>query len=241
MNGYTMLDQKRVGEVGEAVTMVLFTFLGTNNLRAFCDVRHEKDFREMDVDFIIMADGRVLYVEVKTDTYVNTGNMFIEIWSSKEAQTPGCFLKTKARYLFYFFVNGLTFVIEVKPFMKWIERNKYRFRTKTVPNSSGYHSEGYLVPLEEVSKLPCVTQIEPLKILGEAGIYIPPKVITTEEWVAKSKTWLHPVSADNLNLSTGFHLPYTARVYSAADASRIKCDASRLSRFLKISGEKQVG
>ena len=240
MNGYTMLDQKRVGEVGEAVAMVSFTFLGEGKLHAFCDVRHEKDFREIDVDFIIMADGRVLYVEVKTDTYVNTGNMFIEIWSSKEAQTPGCFLKTKARYLFYFFVNGLTFVIEVKPFMEWFEKTKHRFQTKTVPNSSGYHSEGYLVPIEEVSKLPWVTKIEPLKMLGEAGIYIPTKVITTEEWVAKSKAWLHPVSADTFNLSTGFNLPYTARVYSAADAKRIKCGTSGISSILKSAGVKSV-
>lgn len=161
-----MQDSVKVGELGEKAVM---DFLLTKNyVQNYLDVRGDKTYWEKDVDYFVMFIDKSCHpIEIKTDTYSHTGNIFYEDISCIERNTPGCFQKTKARWLFYYFVNdGTLYIIHVKKFREWYEGNKHRFRTTTVTNEildknrrhtgKFFHSSGHLIPRAEIELLDCV-------------------------------------------------------------------------------------
>ena len=161
-----MQDSVKVGELGEKA--VLNFLLTKNYVQSYFDVRGEKAYLEKDVDYIIMFIDKSRHpIEIKTDTYSHTGYIFYEFISCIERNTLGCFQKTKARWIFYYFVNdGTLYIIHVRKFRYWYEENKCRFKTATVTNEildengkhtgKFFHSNGHLIPRVEIEHLDCV-------------------------------------------------------------------------------------
>ena len=73
------------------------------------NVEEDPAYQEHDVDLLwtIMERGRlrIIPVEIKGDRYHQTGNFFFETVSNEGKGTAGCFLYTKAEWLFYYFVE----------------------------------------------------------------------------------------------------------------------------------------
>lgn len=136
---YNFSDSIVVGTSGEKK---IFDYLKKNpHVKNVKDVRDISKYQSADIDCIaIMSNGDELAVEIKTDTYTS-GNFFFETESSKEAGTLGCLYKTKAQFLFYYFVNyGELYIIDMPAFLAWFEENKHNanFKKKEVKNNSRY-------------------------------------------------------------------------------------------------------
>lgn len=120
------------------------------------DIQDDIDTRKTDVDLIIvdakdMDFLRTFKVEVKTDRYFNTGNYFFETISNKNKGTLGCFLYTKADYIYYYFIDVKELhIIPVKVTRKWFLKNIDRFPKKWTSTRGAedilYSSEGRIVP-----------------------------------------------------------------------------------------------
>lgn len=161
-----MQDSLKVGELGEKA--VLNFLLAKGYVQNYLDVRGDKVYWEKDVDYLIVfIDGSYHLIEVKADTYSHTGYIFYEFLSCVEKNTLGCFQKTKAKWVFYYFVNdGTLYVIHVEKFRDWYEKNKHRFKISTVKNEilnkdgtrtgKFFHSRGHLIPRAEIELLDCI-------------------------------------------------------------------------------------
>lgn len=126
------------------------------------DVRNDRTFQKIDVDFLMTLDDNVEYkVEVKTDTY-KSGNIYYETISSQESDTEGCFEKTQADYLFYYFINwGYLYIFSMPEYKDWFGKMENEFiekgYQKQVKNSgyknSQYTSIGYAYPVSILEDL----------------------------------------------------------------------------------------
>ena len=109
---------------------------------------------------------RVIPVEVKGDRYHHTGNFFFETVSNEGKGTPGCFLYTKAEWLFYYFLEvGTLYCLPVGKVRPWFVQNMIRFkeqRTSTPTRSgSNYVTIGRLVPITAVlTQVPNILQFQ---------------------------------------------------------------------------------
>jgi hypothetical protein len=125
------------------------------------NVEEEAAYQEHDVDLLwSFVDGegqlRVIPVEVKGDRYHRTGNFFFETVSNEGRGTTGCFLYTKADWLFYYFVESQTlYCLPMHAVRPWFEANLHRFRERrtSTPVANGkkrYVTVGRLVPIDVV-------------------------------------------------------------------------------------------
>lgn len=125
------------------------------------NVEDDAGYQEHDVDLLwsfIDGEGhlRVVPVEVKGDRYHRTGNFFFETVSNEGKGTTGCFLYTKAEWLFYYFVDsGALYCLPMHGVRPWFEENMDRFseRRTSTPVASGqesYVTVGRLVPIQAV-------------------------------------------------------------------------------------------
>lgn len=137
----------RTGSIGEeSVLQFLKVSKSTKNIM---DVRYDKFFQELDVDFIQEThNNEFRKIEVKTDTKAhNTGNLAYEHTSNKHYNTIGCFEKTKADYIFYYLTeNKNLYIFHTETLRGYININKNRFREVNM----GDNALGYLVKLEEL-------------------------------------------------------------------------------------------
>jgi hypothetical protein len=119
--------------------------------------------REMDIDLIVYRKNSEYEppetVEVKVDTQGHkTGNLALETISNEVRGTVGCFMRTRAKHFFYYFVEtGELYRFETEIFRDWfireLESRPNRWRTFTTHTNLGsrlYPSYGRLVPLEEI-------------------------------------------------------------------------------------------
>jgi hypothetical protein len=116
-------------------------------------------YQEYDVDLlwaVVERSGRlrIIPIEIKGDTYHQTGNFFFETISNESKGTPGCFLYTKAKWLFYYFVEaGVLYCLpmgQVRPwFYTYMERFEER-KTSTPVGNETYVTVGRLVPIQTV-------------------------------------------------------------------------------------------
>lgn len=143
-----MADCLAFGKKGE--DQVIQYLLSQDYSLGLVDVRAERAAQQADVDFLLLRDNDVLCsIEVKTDSY-SSGNMFFE--EKSDETRDGCMVVTKADYLFYFFINeSVLYIIRIKPFRKWYERNKRRFRyipqvKNETPGWKPYAASGRLIP-----------------------------------------------------------------------------------------------
>lgn len=123
------------------------------------NVEHDAAYQAHDVDLlwtVLGANGRlrVIPVEVKGDRYHQTGNFFFETISNAGKNTPGCFLYTRAKWLFYLFVDaGTLYCLPVDRVRPWFLHNQDRFEpraTSTPVGGSRYVTIGSLVPIDVV-------------------------------------------------------------------------------------------
>ena len=137
----------RTGVLGEEV---VYNFLLRNSQTSnVLDVRDDKVFQKLDVDFIQeLISGGTRMIEVKTDTQAHyTKNLAYEHTSNKYYNTIGCFEKTKADYIFYYLTeNKNLYILHTETLRSYIHTNKNRFREVNM----GDNALGYLVKLEEL-------------------------------------------------------------------------------------------
>ena len=116
------------------------------NVKTILDVRDDKNFQSMDIDFLMQTtDLQVVPIEVKTDYQAQeTGNIVYELTTSGNI---GCFEKTQAWYVAYFVPKTKqVHMINVKALRKFIELNK----PKEI--RMGDNATGYLIPIANLIK-----------------------------------------------------------------------------------------
>ena len=135
-------------------------------------VEDDPAYQEMDVDLLwSIVDGegnlRIIPVEVKGDRYHRTGNFFFETVSNEGKGTAGCFLYTKADWLFYYFVEiGRLYCLPMHGIRPWFDAHMHRFRERrtSTPVARGqdrYITVGRLVPIQTVlDEVPGILQYQ---------------------------------------------------------------------------------
>lgn len=138
----------RTGVLGEEV---VYNFLVKDSRTSkVIDVREDKIFQKLDVDFIQeLTNGISRMIEVKTDTQAHyTKNLAYEHTSNKYYNTIGCFEKTKADYIFYYLTETKeVYILDTLKLRQYVRVNKNRFREV----SMGDNALGYLIKLEELT------------------------------------------------------------------------------------------
>jgi hypothetical protein len=124
---------------------------------AIHNVEDDPAFQTYDVDLlwtVLSKDDslRTIPVEVKGDHYHQTGNFFFETTSNESKQTPGCFLYTKAEWLFYLFTEiSRLYCLPMKEARPWFSHHQHQFpeRRTSTPTKDGqaYITVGRLVPI----------------------------------------------------------------------------------------------
>ena len=167
---YDFSGRDKLGKIGEAVCQeYLKTWSCVKNIE---NVRNNKDYQKKDIDIVMtLKDEQVVTVEVKTDSYIS-GNMFYETISDDVKNEVGCFEKTEADFIFYYFINPQyrkAYVFNTEYLRDWVHKHKDEFTLKRVFNYS-YCSWGYAFPLDRLEKdledsltivdLSCVEDIE---------------------------------------------------------------------------------
>ena len=92
-------DSLKNGGYGEHAVWNMFNKMP--KVRSVVDVREDKMFQSLDIDFLVEnIDRQFSTIEVKTDYKAHeTGNIVYEVTTSGNI---GCFEKTKAKYKAYF-------------------------------------------------------------------------------------------------------------------------------------------
>ncbi len=122
------------------------------------DVTGLKEYHETDIDFLMEIKNRKIAVELKTDYYENPRNLFYEDISSLEKNSLGCFNKTKANVLIYFFKHSKDIYIfyNMNKFKDYYEENYSKFSRKEVTNNrydgSRYTCVGRTIPLKIIER-----------------------------------------------------------------------------------------
>lgn len=119
-------------------------------------MEHDPTYQRQDIDLIwtrFLPDDslKICTIEVKGDRYYQTGNYFFETVSNEGKNTPGCFLYTRADYIFYYFVAERELHILPMPATRtWFlaHLNNFRERKTATPVAPGeaYVTVGRLVP-----------------------------------------------------------------------------------------------
>jgi hypothetical protein len=136
------------------------------------NVEEEPAYQEHDVDLLwsfVDSDGllRILSIEIKGDRYHRTGNFFFETISNEGKGTTGCFLYTRADWLFYYFLEiGRLYCLPMYGVRPWFDANMHRFRERrtSTPVNNGlehYITVGRLVPIQTVlDEVPGILQYQ---------------------------------------------------------------------------------
>lgn len=138
-----------IGEKGEEE---IIKFLQKNtNIKEIKNVSNIDEYRLKDIDLIVhFKNGQSYSLEIKTDTF-DSGNIFYETLSCIETQTLGCFEKTQADYIFYFFIKTKElYILKTNEYRKWFHTNIDKFNRKEIPNMSRsnkslIYGEGYTI------------------------------------------------------------------------------------------------
>lgn len=169
----------KLSEAKEGEELVLNYLISLPYVVEVEDVRDLDKYRQKDIDFIVHVYNentkKFSYetVEVKTDTYFRTGNIFAETVSNMSLNTKGCFLKTECDYLYYLFSpQNILYILPMKKVREWFYQNYDSFPTKKTStcDTQGkvlYESLGKLIPrkqLEEEVQEVKVIHLHPTKM-----------------------------------------------------------------------------
>ena len=159
VNGYKWLDVQKIEKI--ATSEVRKYLEGLPETIRVISVENDKAFQSMDIDFlwVYIKNGvvEIKKIEVKGDTYSNTGNFFLETVSNKKKNTPGCFIYSKADFFYYYFVDTRELnVIPLAETRKWFIKNIHSFPKKDTStilnNGERYYSCGRLVHKTKIDK-----------------------------------------------------------------------------------------
>jgi hypothetical protein len=117
------------------------------------NVENDKKYQGMDVDLLWKTTLGDKTIEIKGDTYHQTGNFFLETYSNKERNTPGCFMYTEAQLIYYYFVIiKKLYVLPMPKTRLWFLGHADEFSEKPtqtiVGNGVYYTTVGRLVPIK---------------------------------------------------------------------------------------------
>ena len=173
VKSYTFKEKDDFSKRGvEVVTRYLQSLPKTVKVE---NVENDIVYQQIDIDLIWTyrtEKGMVQHtLEVKTDRYT-TGNFFLETVSNKELGTLGCFVKTKADMVYYYFSTwDSLYVIPTKEAQNWFRANLDRFpeRPTTTQDSKGrflHTTIGRLVPIKTMlAELPRIILIKNISSL----------------------------------------------------------------------------
>lgn len=123
------------------------------------DVSNMKGYQEKDIDLIAYLDSieSQTMLEIKSDTY-ESPNYFAETISNTTKNTLGCWMKTEADLLMYYFEKTKeVHVIPVKEAQQYIKDNYNNLKTVKVGTKDNrgrvlYYTEGKLVNKKQLQK-----------------------------------------------------------------------------------------
>lgn len=143
-------DCKAFGKKGEAdIQQWLINLDGISDV---IDHREDPHYQQLDIDFTVIIDsGQNVTVEVKSDRNYETNNAFLEIVSNEKYNAPGCMIKTKSDFVFYYFPDTRQlFVYPTNALQYWIynNKNKYKLRRTSVKGNKDSYSLGITPSLE---------------------------------------------------------------------------------------------
>tara|TARA_R100000458_G_scaffold59898_1_gene72539 strand:+ start:6461 stop:7252 length:792 start_codon:yes stop_codon:yes gene_type:complete len=158
---HNFYDSNVIGKKGEELVMPFLQYKYPDKIVK--DVRAVGEYREKDIDFLLMESDNTVYksIELKTDSYADwdtvnfyeamemvnkaTGevgvqrskNLMVETISHVLCRTPGCLVKTEADEIYYYFINqDKIYVLDREPFQKWFKQElpKHKARTPVTLN-----------------------------------------------------------------------------------------------------------
>lgn len=143
------LKDLNFGKSGEDI---IFNLLKNDSrTKDVIDVRKEKLFQQMDIDFIqFFKNGKSVLIEVKTDSKAQeTGNIAYEHTSNINFNTVGCFEKTSAHLIYYCIPSANEILIlNVQKLREYVRSHKDNYENVNMGDSA----MGYLVPIVEILK-----------------------------------------------------------------------------------------
>ena len=141
------------GDIGEGILLDFLT--GLPSVKEVVNVSNDPTFFEKDIDFIVeFKNGKKQTVEIKTDFYTSP-NFFYETMSAVETNSIGCFEKTEAERLLYYYIKlGKLYIFDMEKYRSWVHENRellvkkgYKKRLKNYRyDGSTYTSEGFAFP-----------------------------------------------------------------------------------------------
>lgn len=146
-------ESLKKGDLGE---QLILKFLNAKeNIDYIEDVSNDRIYQEKDIDSIVhFVGGKTQTLEIKTDFY-QSPNLFYEVTSAVETGSLGCFEKTEAERLMYYFINlNLLYIFDMPKYRAWVHKNKEMFDKKGYGkhlknyryNDTQYTSFGYAFP-----------------------------------------------------------------------------------------------
>ena len=117
------------------------------------NVEGDKKYQAADIDLLWKTTLGEKTIEIKGDTYHQTGNFFLETYSNRERNTPGCFLYTEADFIYYYFVTiKKLYILPMPETRQWFLQHIDEFNEKAtqtaLENGSKYTTVGRLVPIK---------------------------------------------------------------------------------------------
>ena len=153
---YKFKEDIERGEIGENI--IYNYFINLSNVNNVIDVRDDKKYRDIDIDFIVMfSNGEKLNIEIKTDYKAHkTRNLPYEYRSNARNNTIGCLEKTKADYVFwYIYENQKVYKMDIKSVKNFI----HSFKNKYPQIDIGDNAKGYLLPIEWLKEMNMIKEI----------------------------------------------------------------------------------
>lgn len=167
VKSYTFEERNKFSKSG--INIVIKYLLTLSDTLKVNNVEDEEIHQREDIDLIwIRKWGDVKFsttIEVKTDKYT-TSNFFFETKSNKELGTLGCFIKSKAEYIYYYFTEwDKLYILPLKIVIPWFLKNINIFqeRDTTTKDEKGIHKHttvGRLVPINVL-----IEEIKEIKVI----------------------------------------------------------------------------
>jgi len=149
----TFRDSCKSGGRGEEI---LYNYW-CNKGYAVSDLRYEREWQKVDVDYRVRTHKGEYLVDVKSDTYSNI-NFAIELVSNTNKNTDGNIKVTVAdRWYYYFLDTNICYVFNPKDMLAFVNENlsenvlpkgmRIVHPYTAISNGNGYHSKCVLVPI----------------------------------------------------------------------------------------------
>ena len=143
--------KEQVKETDEGTEIIISFLQNKYPNDTFTNVELEKEYQKKDIDYICEHNAKIYGLEIKVDSYL-TNNLFYEFFSNFELKTQGCFEKTEADFIAYYYSKrDILYIINPNELRKYVHRYQKWLTPKYVPNST-YESMGYIIPLSDLGK-----------------------------------------------------------------------------------------